>query len=262
MSNDASYLKHNQKTWDTYVRLENRWTQPVSSQVIADARKGKWEVVLTPQTPVPRKWFGDIRGKDVLCLASAGGQQGPVFAAAGAKVTVYDLSPKQLEQDQMVAERESLDITTIMGDMADLSAFADASFDIIFHPVSNCFVADVKPVWKECARVIRKEGILMAGFCNPILYLFAETAPEWKIDLTKVQKIPYSDLETLTPEQKELYARDGHAFEFGHTLTDQIGEQIKAGFVIDGFYEDPHHDDENPLYGNIDCFIATRATRV
>ncbi len=40
--------------------------------------------------------------------------------------------------------------------MRDLSRFPDASFDIVFHPVSNIFIDDVRPVWKECHRVLRK----------------------------------------------------------------------------------------------------------
>ncbi len=32
--------------------------------------------------------------------------------------------------------------------------FEDASFDMVFHPVSNCYVEEVKPIWKECHRVL------------------------------------------------------------------------------------------------------------
>ena len=81
----------------------------------------------------------------MLCLASGGGQQGPILAAAGANVTVFDNSPRQLAQDRLVADREGLAIETVLGDMADLSAFPDARFDLIVHPVSNVFVPDVRP---------------------------------------------------------------------------------------------------------------------
>ena len=87
-------------------------------------------------------------GLDVLCLASGGGQQGPVLAAAGATVTVLDNSPRQLERDAEVAARDGLALRTVLGDMRDLSAFADASFDLVFHPVSNVFCPDLAPVWR------------------------------------------------------------------------------------------------------------------
>ena len=91
-------------------------------------------------SPCPAQWFGELKGKEVLGLASAGGQQGPVLAAAGARVTIFDNSPAQLGQDRLVAEREGLAIRLVEGDMRDLSVFPDGSFDLIFHPCSNCFV--------------------------------------------------------------------------------------------------------------------------
>ena len=90
-----------------------------------------------------------------MCLASGGGQQGPILAAAGADVTVFDNSPRQLEQDRYVADRDGLHLQTVEGDMRDLSCFPDESFDLIVHPVSNVFVPDVKPVWREAYRVLK-----------------------------------------------------------------------------------------------------------
>ena len=61
-------------------------------------------------------------------------------------VTVFDNSENQLNQDRAVAEREGLEIRTVQGDMKDLHPFDDQSFDLIFHPCSNTFVSDVRPV--------------------------------------------------------------------------------------------------------------------
>lgn len=140
--------EHNRVAWNRQVEQGNRWTIPVSGAEIAAARHGQWEILLTPSRPVPRAWFPDLEGLDVLCLASGGGQQAPILAAAGARVTVLDNSPRQLAQDRMVAERESLALTTVEGDMSDLSAFPGERFALIVHPVSNVFVPDVRPVWR------------------------------------------------------------------------------------------------------------------
>ena len=92
--------KYNRSAWDQEVDRGNKWTLPVSDEEIAAARVGGWDIVLTPTKPVPKEWFPELEGLDVLCLASGGGQQGPILAAAGASVTVFDNSPKQLEQDR------------------------------------------------------------------------------------------------------------------------------------------------------------------
>ena len=128
--------KLNQDGWDRRVAEKDVWTQPVSPDEIARARLGDWSIVLTPNKPVPRDWFGDVAGSDVLCLASGGGQQGPILSAAGARVTVFDASPRQLAQDEKVARRERLSLVTRQGFMHDLSAFDDAAFDLIFSDIN------------------------------------------------------------------------------------------------------------------------------
>jgi SAM-dependent methyltransferase len=164
---------YNRNAWNRQVEIGNLWTIPVSSEVIAAARHGDWELLLTHIIPVPRDWFPEnLTGVDILCLASGGGQQAPVLAAAGANVTVFDNSPKQLERDACVAERDGLDLRIIQGDMRDLSIFSDESFDLIFHPISNLFVPKVKPVWMEAYRVLHHGGALLSGFNNPVIYIF------------------------------------------------------------------------------------------
>ena len=101
-------LDYNRSAWDHQVQKKNRWTVPVTSEQINHARKGDWSLVLTPTKPVPGGWFPDLENCKVLCLASGGGQQGPILSAAGADVTVFDNSPQQLAQDQMVANRDEL----------------------------------------------------------------------------------------------------------------------------------------------------------
>jgi SAM-dependent methyltransferase len=195
----------------------------------------------------------------VLCLASGGGQQGPILAAAGAAVTVFDNSPRQLAQDRMVAEREGLIIITEQGDMADLTRFAADSFDLIVHPVSNLFVPRVRPVWQEAFRVLRAGGELLAGFCNPVMYLFdMALADEGVLEVR--HKLPYSDLTHLTPEERQRYMDDLQPLEFGHSLEDQIGGQLDAGFVLTGFYEDVWPGQALSEY--MPHYMATRARKL
>src|SRR5688572_29855256 len=106
----TNIVEYNSTAWDRQVEAGDKWTLPVSAEIVERARTGDWSIVLTPVKSVPRDWFGDVGGKDILCLASGGGQQAPVLAATGANVTCFDNSAKQLESDRLVAEREGLTI--------------------------------------------------------------------------------------------------------------------------------------------------------
>lgn len=254
-----SIRAYNREAWDKAVAEGDRWTVPVTPEVVAAARKGEWSIILTPHIPVPKSWFPPLAGAEVLCLASGGGQQVPILAAAGARVTVLDNSPRQLGQDQLVADREGLSITTVEGDMRDLGAFADGTFDLIVHPCSNCFVEDVRPVWKECFRVLKKGGALLSGVCQPIMFLLDPELEEKGILQVKY-KAPYSDLTSLSDEDRKRYTDKGQPLCFGHTLDDQIGGQLDAGFLIAGFYEDRHVEGDK-LSALVPTFIATRAIK-
>jgi SAM-dependent methyltransferase len=192
----------------------------------------------------------------------AAGNPWTILAAAGAQVTVYDNSPRQLARDREVAARDGLDIRTVEGDMADLSAFGDASFDLIFHPVSNIFAADVLPVWREAYRVLRPGGVLLAGFSNPINYIFDLDLLDREHRLEVKYKLPYSDTESLSDEARDAYLAKGWPLEFSHTLDDQIGGQLAAGFLIAGFFEDRYPPQENDLISEyMPTFFATRAIK-
>jgi SAM-dependent methyltransferase len=225
---------------------------------VARARNGDWTIVLTPTKPVPSEWFPPLVGLDLLCLASGGGQQVPILAATGANVTVFDNSPAQLAQDRLVADRDGLTIETVQGDMADLSVFPDARFDLIIHPVSNVFVPDVKPVWREAFRVLKPGGVLLSGFMNPVHYLFDYRALE-RGEFRVAHRIPYSDLDDLADDERARLAEQDAPLEFGHTLADQIGGQLAAGFVLTGLYEDI---DPGTILGQyLASYLATKSVK-
>jgi len=249
---------YNRYAWNRQVDINNKFTLSVDPQTVAAARKGEFSVLLTETNPVPREWFPSFQGLNLLGLACGGGQQGPVFAALGANVTIFDNSPAQLERDRQVAAREGLNIRTVEGDMRDLSVFADEAFDLVFHPVSNVFCPEVRPVWREAFRVLRHGGQLLAGFANPIYYMFGTHADEQKT-LQVRYAIPYSDLNDMEPEELDICIEEGIPLEFGHSLTDLIAGQTDAGFVITGFYEDVCPD--SPLSKYHPAYIATRAVK-
>lgn len=252
------YLEENGRIWDERSQNGDIWSVPVSSETIAQAKQGVWSIVLTPVKPVPASWFpADLRGKDVLCLASGGGQQGPILAAAGANVTVLDNSRKQLDKDELVARRDHLSLRTVQGNMQDLSMFEDGCFDCIVHPWSNGYVDNVLLVWKECARVLRKGGLLLAGFGNPLEYIFNAAKLEQGVFAVE-NKIPYADVDHMDdPATRAIVEQSGYLWS--HTLEQQIQGQIDAGFAIVGFYEDIGGTALDPY---INTSIATKAVKL
>jgi len=260
VTHDIDPVAHNRAAWDRSVEQNDQWTRPVGPDVIARARAGDWSVVLIGYEPTPRDWFpADLHGVDILCLASGGGQQGPVLAAAGANVTAFDNSPRQLDQDRFVADRDGLAISTVLGDMRDLSAFDDGSFDLILHPVSNLFCPELPPVWRECFRVLRPGGALLAGFMNPDLFIFDLDAQDNRGELVVRHRLPYSDLTHISKEERERLVGLDAPLEYSHTMTGQIGGQLQAGFILAAFVEAPHHASITANY--MPGYFATRALK-
>ena len=251
---------HNRAAWDILSRSGDRWGIPVEPSTIAAARRGKWSVVLTNSAPVPRAWFpASLVGLDILGLASAGGQQGPIFAAAGARVTVLDNSPEQLARDAFVAKRDKLDIRLVEGTMEDLSAFANESFDLVFNPASVFFTRDVRAVWREAARVLRPGGTLLSGFLNPAVYLFEKDAVDGGPPLLVTFKLPYSDERDLPKEELAARVARREPLGFSHTLTDLLGGQMDAGLQLVSMYEDVFGD--AALDAHMPGLLATRAVK-
>lgn len=246
------YTKINSETIDRWIEEGWEWGIPVSHEQFVDAQNGKWSMVLTPTKPVPKEWYPDLKGKRVLGLASGGGQQMPVFVALGAECTVLDYSQKQIESELFVAKREGYKINAVHGDMTKPLPFEDEAFDLIFHPVSNCYIEDVMHVWKECYRVLKKGGRLMAGLDNGINFLFDDDEKEIKY------RLPFNPLKDN--ELVKALEKDDSGIQFSHTLEEQIRGQIKTGLTLLDLYEDTNGTGLLHDYG-VPTFWATLAVK-
>ena len=255
MDGTENYTEINSKVWDSWVDGGIEWGIPITHEEYVKVKEGDWGVYLTPTKPVPKEWFLPFEGARLLGLASGGGQQMPVFSALGAECTVFDNSEKQLASEKAVARREGYTIRTIKGDMTKRLPFDDNSFDMIFHPVSNCYVEEVEPIWRECFRVLKKGGVLLAGLDNGINFLFNDYNK-----LVVENKLPFNPLKDPALYEQSMKNNDG--LQFSHTLEEQIGGQLRAGLRLTDLFEDYNRPYENDrLHEFVPTFIATRSVK-
>ena len=204
---------------------------------------------------------GDVAGKDVLCLAGAGGQQSAAFGLLGANVTVFDLAETQLERDREAAAHYGLKMRTVQGDMRDLSAFDDDSFDLVHQAHSINFVPDPLPVFREAARVLRPGGLYMLSCSNPFVHgLYGHWNGEGS-----VLNVPYEDAEVEGGGRGgihwEFEGFDGSEKrvvgprEFRHTLGALLNGLAGLGMVLLGLWE-YSTDDADPEPGSWGHFAS------
>lgn len=210
---------------NSLVENDVNWSQPATEEQLQKARTGNGELPFGSDI-IPSEWLGELRGKKVLCLAGAGGMQGPLLACAGAEVTVLDLSERMLDRDRAVACREGLNIRIEHGNMCDLSRFEDESFDLVLNPPSLFYVPDVMPVFREVHRILKPDGSFIMEASNPIAYVceYDKTAGCYKA----VNRMPYRSTD---------HADQGDWVEYGHTMESYIGGQLQCGFVLMGYIE-------------------------
>jgi len=246
------YQKINAETISKWCREGWEWGKPIEHETYVKAMQGEWGVYLTPTKIVPHAWFGELSGKKVLGLASGGGQQMPIFAALGAECAVLDYSDAQCDSERMIAEREGYAIEILQADMTQRLPFGDETFDLIFHPVSNCYVEEVEGIFKECYRVLKKGGVFLGGYDTGINYVFDEEEKALKYAL------PFNPLKD--PKLYEDSVKNDWGIQFSHTLEEQLGGQLRAGFTLTDLYEDTNG--AGRLHElNVPSFVATRCVK-
>jgi SAM-dependent methyltransferase len=210
----------NERHWERMVEEECGFTIPwldLDPDVIRRYARGELDPVPETLTWIaPRDILTDVEGKDVLCLASGGGQQSAVFGLLGARVTVVDLAQGQLEGDRKAAAHYGYEITTIHSDMRDLSCLDDESFDMVYG-TAICYVPDIQQVYSEVARVLRQDGVFRVDFGQPAVHFMAWDGDGYRITRPYFQKIN---------------RREDGAIEFRHYMDDIFNGLIDAGLSI------------------------------
>ena len=242
--------EHNQRAWDRMAVSGHRFSQPASDAEFADPLK----------TIDPLGWYGEsLRAWDVLCLAAGGGRQGPLYAAAGANVTVVDISLEQLAIDRTVAAERGIELKTVQTSMDELSMFDDSQFDLVIQPVSTCYLPCLSKMIREIGRVVRAGGLYVSQHKSP-LNLQASLQPGPR-GLYEIERPPRSQRPSINHAPGRL--RESGTAEFSHSLEAILGGICAVGFVIESFVE-PQHGDLNTTLGSFAhrCYFVPPYLRI
>jgi SAM-dependent methyltransferase len=220
---DSDFLRHNQAAWNRMVQAGSPFARVATDEELADPLK-----VLDGRGWLP----ASVEGLDVLCLAAGGGWQSILYAAAGARVTVVDISDQMLAIDSREAERRRLAVVVVNASMDQLSPLRDEAFDIVHQPVSSCYVASLQPVFGEVARVLRDGGLYVSQHKQPASLQISHRDRRDRY----VLGIEYFHEGPLPEVPDQSYREDG-TLEFLHRWEQLVGTLCQAGFVIEDLRE-------------------------
>lgn len=227
-SDDAR--RRNRQAWDRMADSHHPFTRPA-----------KEEALKNPLATVDSVgWLGNsIHGKELLCLAAGGGKHSVIYATAGARVTVVDLSPAMLELDRKVSAELGLNVRVVEASMDDLSELASQQFDIVIHPVSSCYLPDPARIFQEVARVIKPNGLYVSQHKQP-------TSLQASLDVNsqgRYEILEPRDRRTSLPiVERKTSLREPGTSEFIHTWESLLGHMCRAGFLIEDLVEPWHGD--------------------
>lgn len=240
----SAVVAHNRRSWDSMVEKQQCFTRP--------ARGEDFRIPLVSLDE--SGWLGDsLVGRRVLCLAAGGGRQAPLYAAAGAEVTVVDISPKMLSQDRCVAAERGLDLRTVEASMDDLSVLGRSTFDLVIQPVSTCYVPNVRVVYQQVARVLSLGGLYISQHKNPVSLQMLSKPSSRGYEVVE----PYYRRGPLPRVDNSLHRESG-TLEFLHRWEELLGGLCRSGFVIEDLLEPVHakHEAEWGTFAHRGRYVA------
>ncbi len=233
-------LHKNAAAWDRLAKSHDALASPACDEAFADPRN--W---LGTGGPADRPWLPfSLNGLNILCLAAGGGKHGPIYAAAGAKVTVVDLSEAMLDLDRQVARERKIHLELIQSSMDDLAMLKNDRFDLVIHPVSSCYLPSLKQLFFEIARVCRPGGLYMSQHKSPrSLQSSLQPNLAGRYEVLFPERRSAESSKALPPAPPSRLREIG-TDEFAHSLSDILGGICRAGFYLEDFFEPSKGDPE------------------
>ena len=222
------HLQHNRSAWNHLADSGSVFAHTATDEECREPLK----------TLDSRGWLpASVAGLDVLCLAGGGGWQSVLYAAAGARVTVVDLSDSMLRLDERECRRRGYTVQVIQTSMEDLSMLGDQTFDIVHQPVSTCYVPSVRPVYREISRLLRDDGLYISQHKQPVSLQISHRNErhQFVIGLEYYQTGPL-------PRMQDTAYRETGTTEYLHRLEEIVGDLCLSGFVIEDLREPPRAD--------------------
>jgi len=247
--------EQNRAAWDRMAKIGHPLAKPATDEDLSNPLKCVDEI----------GWLGaTIAGQQVLCLAAGGGRHSALYSAAGASVTVVDISPGMLELDRQVARERQFQVRLIEGTMTSLPMLKDREFDLVVHPVSTCYTDDLWSTYCEIARVLRPGGLYISQHKQP-MNLQASLEPT---SGRYVIELPVQGNLSATPPASPSRLRETGTRELIHSLQSLLGGMCRAGFSIEDLTEPQHGKLDQPAgsFGHrcafIPPYIRVKARRI
>jgi ubiquinone/menaquinone biosynthesis C-methylase UbiE len=224
----VEHLPHNRSAWNHLADSGSVFAHTATDEECREPLK----------TLDSRGWLpSSVAGLDVLCLAGGGGWQSVLYATAGARVTVVDLSDSMLKLDERECRRRGLSVQIVRTSMEDLSMLGDQTFDLVHQPVSTCYVPSLKPVYREIARVLRDDGLYISQHKQPVSLQISHRTErhQFVIGLEYYHRGPL-------PRMQDTAYRESGTTEYLHRMEELVGDLCLSGFVIEDLREPPRAD--------------------
>lgn len=110
--------------------------------------------------------LGEVEGRDVLELGCGAGRWSIALAREGARAVGLDLSAGQLGRAASLARRTPTRPAFVRGN-AEHVPFRDGAFDVVFCDWGAMTFADPYRTVPECARLLRRGGVLAFSTSSP-----------------------------------------------------------------------------------------------
>jgi SAM-dependent methyltransferase len=238
MSDPHAIRLQNQRAWDQRAESRDTFARSLLPSALGSASLVAEQLRLLDA----RNWYASsVKGQSVLCLGAGGGRHGPILAAAGAKVTVVDLSPGMLHLDEQLAHALGLTLTTLRASIDELAALPGHAFDLVVQPVSTCYVPDIVRVYTEVSRVLRPNGLYVSQHKTPTNL---QASTQWANSGYLVQ-VPYVGGAVLPPASPSRFRESG-TLEFLHRWEDLVGGLCRSGFLLEDLVEVPRQSEGEP----------------